>query len=228
MTEIIAPGYTRVSEICSLLKSFSGISQEVLDNKKSIGSRTHEAIADYLNCLPQSTDEDCEGYFESFMNWFKLMNPEPVLIEKRFYNDEVKLTGAIDCCFRMPQNKSLTIVDWKTTASVHEPSWNMQAALYNFLVSEASVSREITHEISPNVLFIKLDKSGKAPLVKKYVIDSDMQEYAIAMMDLYDFMKNPRDMDCNDLQDYAAAMVSVSKYLAKFGEKAKIYPPITR
>lgn len=156
--------YVRVSQVLQPHTDFSHIPPSVLQNKADIGTRTHDAIHDFLLDKFPVLDEDTEPYFESFHRWYTRMTPLFVETEKRYFDDELMLTGCVDGVIELIPNKP-TLIDFKTSVS-ESPTWIMQAHLYYYL----ALSRHLEHEF----LFIKLAKNGTLPKVFTYKYNAKM------------------------------------------------------
>lgn len=153
--------YARVTEVLGQFNDFSGIPKDVLENKCAIGTQVHEAInSDITGDFP-FVDEQSVGYFDSFLQWKKIMAPEFVETETRYFDDGLRLTGCIDCLIRIPGEVLPLLVDFKTSAQEGK-TWSMQAHLYRYLLKENGKS------VAARFLFIKLDKYGAMPKVFEY------------------------------------------------------------
>lgn len=184
--EEIKAGYTRVSEVLSMYTNFQSIPPDVLQKKSELGTAVHKVINAYLEDIPTIAPLEAEGYVQSFEKWFNFVRPEVVHTEHRMYCDEYMLTGAFDASFIMPGEELRTIVDWKTTASSHDPIWRMQAGFYHYLATLE------THLYSDRVLFLKLDKNGNNPLVKEFTIDEWMYELCLNSLEIYRYFERYR------------------------------------
>jgi len=164
--EEIKEGYTRVTEILKPWSDFSKIMEKVLENKRQIGCRLHNAIHMYNECLPMDIDDSIRGYFESFLRWMKQTQATIMFSEKRFYDNDWMITGCIDSVVRFPNEREAVSVDWKTVASLTKEgkiSWGYQGAFYHYLMEKNGVP-----ELGDRYLFLQLDKNGGLPLVREY------------------------------------------------------------
>lgn len=161
--------YARVSSIVG--GDYSHIDPQVLKNKQDIGTLVHKAIDDSINGeLPDMRIIPHLGYYNSYRQWKLRTSPEFIQTEKRYLDNELMISGAIDCLAMMPYEKVPTIIDWKTSVSEAE-SWRLQGHLYHYLVSQDGMP------ISNRVLFLKLDKSGSSPVVFEYPIENSIMLY---------------------------------------------------
>jgi hypothetical protein len=176
MTEI-KEGYTRVSEFCSRYEDFSSVDQDYLASRALVGSNVHFAIHSYLNFMPFKLSVEELGYFESWMMWYDNTKCKITHDETRMYCDTWKLTGAIDGIVTFPGSDDNMIVDWKTSSYANDDIWSLKGGFYSYLVKGNKLC-----EISDRVLYIKLDKAGKAPKVCEYEITSQIRNLVIATM----------------------------------------------
>lgn len=157
--------YARVSSAIRPFVDFSGIPEEVLNAKAVIGTRTHEAITDDIGGEMPILTDDIRGYFQSFSKWRATVSPIFVESERRYYNDDIMITGMIDAIIKIEGIEQGILVDWKTSVNESTISWRMQAHFYNYLLVGAG------KQIASQFLFIKLDKYGAMPQVFRYAYD---------------------------------------------------------
>ena len=126
------------------------------------GTKVHkicESIAKGLGDF--GVDQETWGYVESFKKWWS-QGIDAVMIEKRFWCDELKVTGQVDFIVKNDDG-SLSIVDLKTS-SKHSKTWQLQGCAYAYLAKKAN------HDIQ-NIKFIHLNKHGKEPKIYEYAVD---------------------------------------------------------
>ena len=179
MSEEIRPGYTRVTDILGqwnkdlvddsgnvVAKVFSGsrtpIDINVLNNKANIGTNVHKAIEGHLEGLDMPLVGREAKYFESFKKWNAEVQCEFVENERRYYCDELMITGCIDALIRFSGSDELILMDFKTSASENPKIWPLQATMYHYLVTKSGRS------ISDRLLFLKLDGKGAKATVFEY------------------------------------------------------------
>lgn len=167
--------YARISSIAGqfaskdfqdALKDVEGDYYRAIKRKGEIGTEVHDAINQYL--ITEIDDDydlsiEAAPYFRSFKLWYQKNKPKPVSLEQRLFDDSSMITGQIDGLFQFEGNDSLTIVDYKCSAS-ESPSWTIQGHLYNYLCT----SHEM--KLSDTVIFLKLNKYAQEPQVFRYKI----------------------------------------------------------
>jgi hypothetical protein len=172
--------YVRVSTILSGLQEFDHIDPIVLAAKATIGTNVHEAIEDNFNNKIKMLSPRETHYFNSFLKWKGVMNPNIILQENRYYDDDKMFTGKVDAVIKLPYEKIPILVDWKTSATENAMIWSYQAHFYHHLLVKNGVSF-----IADRVLFVKLDSKGNNPKVCVYKIDPSTTAYCLDLVDKY-------------------------------------------
>lgn len=154
--------YTRVT---SMLYPFSGLEKidpSIVMRAAERGTKVHkicEGIAQGLGEI--GVDEETFGYVESFKKWWS-QGVNPVMIEERFWCDELQITGQVDFIVKNEEG-SLSIVDLKTSSRPSK-TWQIQGCAYAYLAKKAK------HDIQ-KIQFIHLNKHGKEPKIYEYPVD---------------------------------------------------------
>lgn len=186
--DIIRSGYLRVSEVLSRLRDRTNINPLVLADKQDIGTEVHNNIhMDSLgvpaefNMYPvrnpmtgsvNRQEERGEGYFNSYLHWKKENKPLYSIMEQRLYCDNIMITGQIDAL--MIKNKRLCLVDFKCSHTADEEIWEMQGHFYIYLLERNGI------ETDSDFYFLKLDKSGKKPIVYNFFYNQNILSKCIA------------------------------------------------
>ena len=183
--EEIKEGYTRVSEIVGQWNQLAHINPEVLANKCRIGSEVHEKIAAEVEGIYIETAEDCKGYVGSWLEWVREYNSEGRYgqTEKRYYCDELKITGAVDAILEIGDLR--VIVDYKTSARANKKTWALQGAFYHYLVN-----KEHEGETDPYVWFIHLKKDGKKAAQVEVHCTEELWEVAKSALHTYRYFND--------------------------------------
>jgi len=185
MDEVLKPGYIRVSEVLRIYNDFSMIPKEVFAHKTDVGSRVHDAIYLYNECIAQTQDlkPEEQGYFDSYLLWNKEFNVQTPYNEKRLYDDYFMITGKIDGLVKFPYEGKLVLADWKTTFSYNKHTakiWEAQGTMYHYLVTKNG------HEdLADRFLFIQLDPDGKMPKIREYQFSPDIMAKCAEAIDAY-------------------------------------------
>ena len=169
--------YARVSDILKPFTDFSGIAQEILDNKAILGTHVHDAIHQQIEGKFLTMTVQEQGYMDSFNKWRSALMPTFVESEVRYYCDEKMLTGAIDALVEFQGEKEAVLVDFKTSAQESPKVWPMQAHLYHYLIASSGKS------IGKRFLFLKLDKHGNLPQVFEYKFDANLMNRCLQAVD---------------------------------------------
>jgi hypothetical protein len=155
---MIKEGYTRVTEILSPFTGYGAIDPVVLANAADRGTKVHTIIEQILEgTYYDEIPEAYKGYIDSFQLYWDINKFELVLMEQRLYDDELMITGQCDVIVIDKESGMTYLLDWKTSYSVNK-TWDLQGAAYEYMAAQSG------HKVD-KVLFIKLDKKGKAPKV---------------------------------------------------------------
>ena len=167
MTEIIKPGYTRITEILAPFAGYGNVPLDILENACRRGEQTHDAIEAHFNGLGDLFEktEDVAKYYQSFMEFLEHDFPietKTVFIEKRFYEDVWKITGKMDKVFT--HDGKTILIDWKTSAN-ENATWKYQGDGYKLILDANGITLN-------EAWFVKLCKHGKRPKVFKYKLET--------------------------------------------------------
>ena len=154
--------------VTSIIFPFTGIEfvpDEYLIPASSRGTEVHKCIeAELSGWHSEIIPERCKPYIDSFREfWYKsehIFKEGEIILEKRLYCDTWRITGQVDVIIKKDDRTYL--IDWKTSSRVQPISWSKQGAAYRYL---AEVNGYVDVDA---VLFVKLDKNGKKPILYKY------------------------------------------------------------
>lgn len=156
--------YTRVT---SVLYPFSGIDKiprQVVENAANRGTKVHKICEGIISGLGElSVDPETWGYIESFKSWWSLGH-DVAMMEERFYDDELEITGQVDLILNTPTG--LTLVDLKTSYSPSK-TWAIQGNAYAYLAKNHG------HNIT-KIIFLHLNKKGGEPKLYEYPVDPSL------------------------------------------------------
>jgi len=180
--------------ITSIISPFSGIEfipQEVLIPAADRGTLVHQYVQAFISDWEiHVVDEGLKGYIDSFKKFWKsyshIIEGGKHIIEKRFYCDELKITGQIDLIVEF-ENRTY-IFDWKTSAREYKSSYRLQGAAYKHLCKVNGLKHV------DDAMFVKLKKDGTSSTQYKYsTYEEDIHTFK-KCVELYRFfnMKNTR------------------------------------
>ena len=153
--------YLRVT---SVLYPFSGlqyINPDILAHAAKRGTKVHKICEGIISGLGElGVDEETSPYVESFKKWWE-KGVDVVEMEKRFWCDDLKLTGQLDLIINTPEG--LAILDLKTSSRPSK-TWEAQGSAYAYLAKKAG------YDIK-RILFLHLSKLGKEPKIYEYPVD---------------------------------------------------------
>jgi hypothetical protein len=144
------------------------INSEVLQAKAELGTEIHKAITEHVQGeFPIISQSKGLGYFESYEMWAAAYMPEYIMMEKRFYDDKLMITGEIDALVTFPETEKI-IVDFKTSAKVSLETWRYQAHFYYYLMVENGFAEGLMDTIR----FVNLRKDPETKRgIMPYVVD---------------------------------------------------------
>lgn len=178
MPDVDRSNYLRVTEVLYPFSGLAMVDPTVLSNAADRGTRVHKICEGIVAGLGENgVDDETWGYVESFKKWWG-EGKDVVAMEKRFWDDELCITGQVD--FILRTESGLAIVDLKTS-SAPSKTWIAQGCAYAYLAKNAG------YEIS-DIQFVHLNKHGKEPKVHSYEYDEDFF-FAILTTYLHFFAK---------------------------------------
>lgn len=153
--------YLRVTSVLYPFSGLQAINPDIVAYAADRGTRVHKICEGIVAGLGElGVGDDTWGYVESFKKWWE-EGVDVVEVEKRFWDDELHITGQVDFITRTP--KGLAIVDIKTSSRPSK-TWPAQGSAYAFLAKNAGYEIE-------TILFLHLNKHGKEPKLYEYPVD---------------------------------------------------------
>lgn len=153
--------YTRVTNVLYPFSGLEKIDSEIVANAAKRGTKVHKICEGIIQGLGEiGVDEETWGYVESFKKWWE-KGHEVFLMEKRFWDDELEITGQVDLILKTPEG--LAIVDLKTSSKPSK-TWEPQGCAYAYLARKAG------HDIK-QIFFLHLNKHGKEPKLYPFEIN---------------------------------------------------------
>ena len=143
-----------MTEVLKLMGGYEHIDPSVLQKAAERGSAVHEAIAGSISC--KDLPIQWHGYYEAYVEWHEVAEPDYVFQEKRLYDDDLMITGQMDAVARI-QDK-LILLDWKTS-NKPSPSWDIQMNAYMRMLQKIGHS---VHE----AWIVLLSRMGRYQVIK--------------------------------------------------------------
>jgi hypothetical protein len=153
--------YNRVTNILYPFSGLDKIDANIVSHAAERGTKVHKICEGIMQDIGEiGTDDETSGYIDSFKKWWSLGH-EVIMMEQRFWDDELKITGQVDLIIKTPDG--LAIVDIKTS---NRPSktWKAQGCAYAYLAKKAG------HDIR-KIYFLHLNKHGHQAKIYEYPID---------------------------------------------------------
>lgn len=153
--------YTRVTNVLYPFSGLEKIDADIVAHAAERGTKVHQICEGIMQGLGElGVDDETRGYVESFKMWWTLGH-EIVEMEKRFWDDDLAITGQVDLILKTPEG--LTIVDLKTSSRPSK-TWEAQGSAYAYLAKKSG------YDIK-KIIFLHLNKHGKEPKQYEYPVD---------------------------------------------------------
>lgn len=166
--------YRRVTEILYPFSGLEKIDPEIVAHAAERGTKVHQICEAIMGDLGEiGVDEETRPYVESFKKWWEI-GWSVVAMEKRFWDDELAITGQLDLIIQTDQG--LAIVDIKTS---YKPSktWKLQGSAYAYLARKAGYDVK-------RLYFLHLDRKGRMPKLIEYEID---EGFFLRVLEVYQY-----------------------------------------
>jgi len=175
-----------VTTVLSLYSDFSMINPDVLERAAERGSRIHAACAAHV----QGLWADCylwpeeKGYFKSFLDWSNRAAPEFHAIEIELTDTNLGYMGHPDAIIKMSVDNELTVIDYKTPATISK-TWLPQIAAY------AHLARVNGFDVRKGFV-IRLRKDGGEAIATQVDIDGEPWAAFMNALGAYRYFKTGR------------------------------------
>ena len=126
--------YPSVTQVLSPHIDFSMVPPTVMEIATARGSMVHDICARHAQgewIPPDLIREDCKGYFDSFLQWFELVETVH-LVEMELIDGVYQFCGHPDLIVTMKGTEHPRVPDLKTPVS-RSKAWRLQIAAYNRL-----------------------------------------------------------------------------------------------
>lgn len=153
--------YTRVTTVLYPFSGLDKIDADIVAHAAERGTKVHKICEGIIEGLGEiGIEEETRGYVESFKKWWE-RGHEVIMMEKRFWCDELKVTGQVDLIINTPDG--LAVVDLKTS---YKPSntWAAQGSAYAYLAKKNNLDIK-------KIFFLHLNKLGNEPRIYEYPVD---------------------------------------------------------
>jgi len=154
--------YPSTTQVLSPHIDFSMVPLTVLELATARGSMVHDLCARHAQgewIIPDLIREDSKGYFDSFLQWFELVETVH-LVEEELIDEVYGYCGHPDMIVTLIGTKWPRVVDLKTPVS-RAKSWKLQIAGYSHLakINGYHVKQSGTLRLSPK---------GRTPVYDEY------------------------------------------------------------
>ena len=167
----IPPGYVRVTELLTPYSGLNNIDPIVLAKAADRGKRAHNYCELHAqSLLIDDIDDDCNGFLDSFKQWFDDHVDYVVSLEKRVYEHSMRITGQYDMIVKFKGAIDHVLVDIKTPVSANR-TWAIQTAAYYYMINKNQPEPLVTRRGC-----LMIDRNGTKAKFKEYVAhDHDVQ-----------------------------------------------------
>jgi hypothetical protein len=153
--------YTRVTTVLYPFSGLDKLDAEVVAHAAERGTKVHKICEGIICGLGElGVDDETRPYVESFKKWWE-KGHEVVEMEKRFYCNELRITGQVDLIIKTPEG--LAILDIKTS-SKPSPTWEAQGSAYAYLAKNAGYAIK-------KIFFLHLNRAGREAKIYEYPVD---------------------------------------------------------
>jgi len=124
--------YPSVTEVLDRWVNWDAVPKKVLEAAKARGDAVHSICASFAKYgMAVNVPAQYAGYVNSFRDLFSRFE-QVITVEKRIFNDALRLTGRPDLVVVMTGERLPRVLDLKTPASVYR-TWRTQLAAYKLL-----------------------------------------------------------------------------------------------
>ena len=109
--------------------TYGSVDKEVLNRAAARGTAVHNAIENYLNFDIEDIPLEYSGYFDGFKRWKQMHSVKPIGTEIRLYHKGLLYAGTADLVAEV--DGKITLVDYKTSASVQDKLCGVQLEAYD-------------------------------------------------------------------------------------------------
>ena len=150
--------------VTNVLYPFSGLDKinvDIVAHAAERGTKVHNICEGIIEGLGEiDVDEETSPYVESFKQWWS-QGHDVFMLEKRFWDDDLQLTGQVDLILNTSQG--LVLLDLKTSSKPSK-TWEAQGSAYAYLAKKDG------YDIK-KIYFLHLNKQGKEPKIYEYPVD---------------------------------------------------------
>lgn len=174
--QYILNGMQVLPSVTTLMKPLSdtlyaGIRPETLQAAAERGTEVHSAIEDYVTLGITDISEARRGYFEAFLRWMKDYNVQPLSVEHRAYHPALGYAGTLDMLCTLSKSDTdpqvLTLVDFKTSATVNKMLTGVQLEAYEQMLAATGLQVE-----QKAIVHLQADGRYQMPVYRKNDVES--------------------------------------------------------
>ena len=149
--------YPRVTDILKCYTKYDQVPKEILEKASARGTAVHALCAGIAKgaWIPESMIQpEHLGYVNSFKKWSEAQISQYLIVEKRYYDDNLIYSGQVDFVATGKDSK-LYLIDIKTS-SKPQKTYPLQMAAYEYLLRGNNLKIEAA-------MLVYLNKNGDFP-----------------------------------------------------------------
>lgn len=151
LNELIIPSVTTVMKPLSD-DFYRAVDPDVLERAAKRGTAIHNAVENFAKFGIEDIPPDYAGYFQAFLKWWELQQPEVLATECRVYHKILRYAGTADLLCVI--GGRVTLVDYKSSAQVNSKLCAVQLEGYDRAFESHGVKIE-------DRLILHLSRDGK-------------------------------------------------------------------
>lgn len=174
------PSVTDIAKPISFAR-LDALQKSMLDRARIRGQIVHELCEEYIllgEIDETALDPEISPYMASFVEWARTYRPKVIYTEKRLFSKDMGYCGCLDMLCEI--DGKVTLIDYKTTATIDKKSLSVQLAGYEelvyhilgikveqFMVLQIKKNGYVFKEIKPNYEWFNILKLHNAYMNKK-------------------------------------------------------------
>lgn len=121
------PSVTQLMQPLSQTK-YNTVNDAILQMAADRGTEVHSAIEFFLKYGVDEISDGGRGYMDAFLSWYREAKPQVIGSELMTYHRTLLYAGTVDLLANV--GGKLTLIDYKTTAAIHDVLTTVQLEAY--------------------------------------------------------------------------------------------------
>ena len=162
---------------------YSGISELTLQKAADKGTAVHNAAENWVKFQIDDIDPEYRGYFDAFLEWWNINDPQVVGSEVRLYHKIMRYAGTADLIAWL--DGKITLIDYKKPSKLIEMNCGVQLEAY----AKALASHGIDVQ---QKMILHLKRNGKFTEMKFQASDAKRWTVFGALKTVYDYIESSK------------------------------------